>query len=207
MKKRIPMLLLVLGLNFITLTGFTQDYKILQDAFSSSYSLETAGKYTAAIEVLEKQYDASSYEINLRLGWLHYLTGQFVESISYYNKSIQLMPLSVEARFGYVYPASALGNWDQVIARYGEILRIDPSNYTANYRLGAIYYTRKEYGTAYKYFEKLVNWFPFDYDVLHMYAWTNYQMGKLREAKVLFHKALLNHPNDASCLEGLGLIK
>ncbi|MBK7173967.1 MAG: tetratricopeptide repeat protein [Bacteroidales bacterium] len=201
------MLLLVLGLNFITLTGFTQDYKILQDAFSSSYSLETAGKYTAAIEVLEKQYDASSYEINLRLGWLHYLTGQFVESINYYNKSIQLMPLSVEARFGYVYPASALGNWDQVVAKYMEILRIDPSNYTANYRLGAIYYTRKEYGTAYKYFEKLVNWFPFDYDVLHMYAWTNYQMGKLREAKVLFHKALLNHPNDASCLEGLGLIK
>jgi Flp pilus assembly protein TadD len=49
--------------------------------------------------------------------------------------------------------------------------------------------------------------YPFDYDNLVLYAWTNYQLGKLREAKVLFNKVLLNKPNDASAKEGLGLIK
>ena len=137
-----------------------QDYKVLQEAFSSSYSLETAGKYTAAIEAIRKHYDESSYEINVRLGWLNYLAGQFAESVTFYNRAIQLMPYSIEARLGFVYPASSMGNWDQVISKYLEILKIDPANYTANYRLGLIYYTRKEYNPAFKYFEKLVNMFP-----------------------------------------------
>jgi Flp pilus assembly protein TadD len=42
---------------------------------------------------------------------------------------------------------------------------------------------------------------------LHMFGWTNFRMGKLNEAKVLFNKALLVKPNDASALEGLSLIK
>jgi tetratricopeptide (TPR) repeat protein len=185
----------------------SQDYKALQEAFSTSYSLEKAGKYTAAVEALKKLYDESSYEINVRMGWLQYMAGLFTESASYYSKAITLMPYSIEARLGYTYPASAMGNWEQVIGKYQEILRIDPSNYTANYKLGAIYYSRKDYNPAYKFFEKLVNMYPFDYDALHMFAWTNYQMGKLREAKVLFNKTLLNRPGDASALEGLGLIK
>jgi tetratricopeptide (TPR) repeat protein len=200
-------LLLIYILIFHQGIARAQDYKKLQDAFSSSYSLETAGKYTAAIDALKKNYEESSYEVNVRLGWLHYLAGLFNESIGYYNKATQLMPYSIEARLGYVYPAAAQGNWDQVIGKYQEILKIDPGNYTANYRMGSIYYTRKDYNQAHKFLEKLVNMYPFDYDALHMFAWTNYQMGKLREAKVLFNKALLNRPGDASALEGLGLIK
>jgi len=40
-----------------------------------------------------------------------------------------------------------------------------------------------------------------------MLAWTNHMMGKSREAKVLFQKALLIRPDNASALEGLGLVK
>jgi Flp pilus assembly protein TadD len=49
--------------------------------------------------------------------------------------------------------------------------------------------------------------YPFDYDALHMFGWTNYRLGKLREAKVLFNKTLMNRPDDKSALEGLGLIQ
>lgn len=192
---------------FLALFAKAQDYKTIQEAFASSYTLEKAEKYSAAVESLKKVYDESSYEMNVRLGWLSYMSGNFVESANYYNRSILLKPYSVEARLGFVYPAAALGNWEQVINRYNEILKIDAANYTANYRMGGIYYTRKDFAKAYKYFEKLVNMYPFDYDALHMYAWTNFQMGKLREAKVLFNKALMNRPGDASCLEGLSLIK
>jgi hypothetical protein len=40
-----------------------------------------------------------------------------------------------------------------------------------------------------------------------MFAWTNYMLGKTREAKILFNKVLLISPNDISATEGLGLIK
>ena len=38
-----------------------------------------------------------------------------------------------------------------------------------------------------------------------MYAWCNLQLGKKKEAKILFQKALLNKPNDIASQEGLEL--
>lgn len=184
-----------------------QDYTALQQAFSISYTQETAGDYSGGIATLKKVYDESSYEINVRLGWLTYMAGQFTESTTYYSKSITLMPYSIEARLGFALPASAMGNWEQVINKYLEILKIDPANYTTNYRMGLIYYGRKDYASALKYLEKVANMYPFDYDAIHMYAWANYRLGKLREAKVLFNKTLLIRPGDSSALEGIGLIK
>ncbi len=184
-----------------------QDSSSLSTAFSTSYIYENKGEHSKAIESLKKVYDESSYEINLRLGWLNYQLGLFTESIAYYNKAISLMPLSIEARLGFVLPASSQGNWEQVITRYNEILKLDPNHYTVNYRMGMIYYGRKDYQTAFRYFERIANLYPFDYDALLMLGWTNFQLGKLREAKVLFQKALLNRPDDASAKEGLSLIK
>ncbi|MFH1119889.1 MAG: tetratricopeptide repeat protein [Bacteroidota bacterium] len=202
--RKISTLLIIVGLSFHV---NAQDNSGLVTAFSSSYTHETNGEYTKASDVIKKVYDESSYEINLRLGWLAYQSGLFTESIAYYNKAIALMPLSIEARLGYALPASSAGNWDQVITRYNEILKLDPNHYTTNYRMGMIYYGRKDYQSAFRHFEKIVNLYPFDYDALLMTGWTNYQLGKLREAKVLFQKALLNRPDDSSATEGLGLIR
>ena len=192
---------------FITNFSFAQNYKEIQDAFYTSYQHESKAEYPKAIDVLKKVYDEKSYELNLRLGWLTYMAGNFTEACAYYQKAINLMPYGIEARFGYINPAAAMGNWDAVVTQYQEILKTDPQNTTANYRLGNIYYGKAKYSEALPYFEKNVNLYPFDYDSLLMFAWTNYRLGKLREAKVLFNKALLNRPKDASATEGLGLIK
>lgn len=184
-----------------------QDYNKLINAFSDSYVKEKAGKYSDAVSTLKVIYTADSYEINLRLGWLTYLQGQFTESLGYYNKSINLMPYAIEPRLGVVLPASSLGNWDMVMDQYNKILAIDPNNTVTLYRLGLISYDRKDYTQANKLFEKVVNLYPFDYQSLLMLAWTNLKLGKTREAKILFNKALLYSPDDASAKEGLSLIK
>jgi tetratricopeptide (TPR) repeat protein len=177
------------------------------EAFTQSYYYEKVGNYSSAIASLKKVYDVSSYELNLRLGWLNYSAGLYKESMNYYQLAINLMPVSIEARLGYVYPAAAFGNMTEVINQYTKILEIDPQNSTANYRMGYIYYDKKDYATAYKYFEKVVNLYPFTYDGLLMFAWTNFQLGKTREAQVLFNKVLLLSPGDKSAMEGLSLIK
>lgn len=199
--------LMLTGIIFFSGIAFSQNQTLLEEAFKNSYTHETNAEYSKAIDVIKKVYDESSYETNLRLGWLNYQAGLFTESIAFYNKAILLMPMSIEARLGFVMPAAALGNWTQVIGRYNEILKIDPNNYTVNYRMGSIYYGKQDYQTAYKHFEKIANLYPFDYDALYMFAWTNYKMGKMREAKVLFGKALLNKPGDSSAKEGYDLIK
>jgi len=185
----------------------TSEMKNVEDAFSSSYTLELKAEYNAAMAILKTVYDEKSYEINLRLGWLNYLAGLFTESSAYYQKAISLKPYSIEAKLGFAYPAAALGNLDQAIKQYQEILKIDPQNTIANYRMGSILYGKKEYADADKYLEKVVNLYPFDYDSNILYAWTQYRLGKFREAQVLFHKVLMIRPNDPSALEGIGLIK
>ncbi len=179
----------------------------LLEAFKKSYELEAKGEYKQAAKQLKDIYDPESYEINLRLGWLNYQAGLFSESIAYYNKALDILPYSEEAKFGLINPLSASGKWDEVINIYNKILEINPKNTTANYRLGLIYYGRENYEKAYKYFENVVNLYPFGYDGLLMFAWTNLKLGKFREAKILFNKVLLYAPDDKSALEGLNKIK
>lgn len=182
------------------------DDKVL-NAFKQSYVFENKSEFTKAIAVLKEVYDENSYEINLRLGWLCYEAGQFTQSMTYYQSAINLKQYSVEAKLGYVLPAAAAGNWDQVINQYKKILEYDAQNSLVNYRMGMIYYSRKDYATAQKYFERVTNLYPFDYDSAVMLGWSYLQMGKMREAKVMFTKSLLIRPDDASALEGLSLIK
>lgn len=177
------------------------------EAFSESYALEAVGNFAKGIQEIENLYDENSYEMNLRLGWLYYNLGNYFESKNKYQKAVDLMPYSIEAKLGYVLPVSAMGNWNDVMRTYENILEIDPQNTLVNYRMGAIYYERKEYEKAFSYCEKTVNLYPFDYDSVVLLGWINYQMGNLREAKVLFQKSMLIKPNNQSAEYGLDLIK
>ncbi len=179
----------------------------LQKAFKESYAYERNQQYSNAISVLKNVYADNVYEINLRLGWLYYLDKQYDESVYYYQKAIDLMPNCVEAKFGIAYPYTAQEKWDKVAEQHTAILSIDPQNTIANYRLGLYYYYKAEYTNAYKLFEKVVNLYPFDYGSVLMFAWTNFQLGKSKEAELFFNRVLLMSPDDKSALEGLGLLK
>ena len=178
-----------------------------QNAFYKSYEAETSGKHATAINELLSVYKPNDYFINVRLGWLYYLTKQHQKATDYYQKAIRLKPYSIEAKFGIVRPLSALGNWDQVKRTYNDILRIDPQNTGANYWLGVIHYNRKEYTQAARLFEKVVNLYPLDYDSVIMLGWTKLNQGKTSEAKLLFEHALTLRKNDESAQSGLKLIK
>jgi tetratricopeptide (TPR) repeat protein len=203
MKRMILLLALVA---IFTLNAECQVFDTILEAFTESYSLEKEKKNSEAAECLVKVYDAGSYEMNLRLGWLTYSSGEYTKSLEYYQKAIDLQPYAIEPKFGYIMSASMVGNWTQVEEQYRKILVIDPMNTKASYWLGMIYYDREQYQDAIKCFEKVVNLYPYDYDATIMYAWSNLKLQNLREAKVLFQKALLIRPGDSSAQEGLSMI-
>ena len=203
--KKITVLLS--GLIFTVSLLHGQQFETQIAAFKESYQLENKGDYHAAANSLKAVYQASSYEINLRLGWLSYKSGSLTESESYYRKAISIMPYGIEARFGLVYPLSSMGNWTQVIEVYEKILEIDPDNSLANYRYGLLLYNRKDYLKADRLISLVVNLFPFDYDSVVLLGWIKLKLGNTVEAKLLFQKALLNHPDDPSALKGLLLIQ
>jgi len=194
------------GLIMVGLFVSGQSFKETKDAFQQSYIREATGEVNSAITSLKNVYSEKSYEINLRLGWLSYQVGNFTESMAYYNRAIELMPYAIEPRFGVVYPGAAMGNWTMVMTQYEKILEISPNNSIAMHRLGLILYGKEDYESARKYFEKVANLYPFDYDALTMLAWCHFKLSNFREAKVLFQKALLHTPGGTSATEGLDLL-
>lgn len=185
---------------------YSQDIYKVQNAFETSYTMEKKNNIGNAISALVNIYNKDSYEINLRLGWLYYTNGDFISSTKYYTIANKLLPYSEEAKLGLILPKSATANWNDVINIYKQILTISPNNTNANYKLGLIYYNQKKYGYAHVMFEKVVNLYPFDYDGLLMFGWSSLQIGKYKEARIIFNKVLMYSPKDSSAQEGLKLL-
>ena len=179
----------------------------VKKAFESSYVFEKAANFAGAIAKIKTVYDETSYEINLRLGYLYYESIKYRESENYYKKAIALKPNSIEAKLGIALPLYALASWDTLKLQYEAILKIDPNNSTANYRMGMIYYYKPDYNTALTYFQKVNDAYPFDYDSSIMMAWTMLKLKKTTEAKTYFNTALLIRPNDPAALSGLKEVK
>jgi tetratricopeptide (TPR) repeat protein len=184
-----------------------QDQKATQEAFSKSYTLETGKKYNEAIDMLKSLNASHNYAGELRLGWLLYTAKRYAGSVAAYKKAAEIMPASVEPLLALVNPLATQKKWDELEKNHLNILKIDPKNSLTNFRLGQIYYNKKEYAKAEKYFSVSLNLYPFDYDSMLMSGWNYYFLGKYSEAKELFNRVLLYRPYDASATEGLGLIK
>ena len=186
---------LLLTIIFTTGIFVANSQTSVTDAFSKSYTYETNQEYTKAIATLTAVYDATSYTINLRLGWLNYLAGEYTKSQNYYKKAIELEPNSIEARMGYVSPTSAMQNWDDVVKTYSSILTLDPNNSTVNYRMAYIHFVRKEFEKAAAYAEKVVKLYPFDYDANYLLGQIEVSQGKIKEAKTHLNRALEYNPS------------
>ncbi|TFF34498.1 tetratricopeptide repeat protein [Mucilaginibacter psychrotolerans] len=180
-----------------------QSEAALQRAYKSSYAEEAKKNYTEAINDIKPFYSDGDYESNLRLGWLYFLSKNYTASENYYAKAVRIKPNSIEAKFGYIKPLSLLASWDKVLAQYASILKIDPQNTQANYWAGIIFYNRKQYDAASKYFLKVVSLYPFDYDGNQMLGWAYLMAGNKASARTYFEQALIIKPDDTSCLDGL----
>lgn len=174
--------------------------------FANSYQSESSGDYQKAISELNvlNGYD---YHKALRLGWLYYLAKDYESSKKFYNQAISLAPQAVEALFGICYPLDAQKKTDELEAVYKKILALDKGNSKVNYALGNIYYYRKDFIQAEKYFDIVQTMYPFDYYSTLMSAWTKYFLNKKTDAQRLFNTVLIISPTDQSAKDGLNLLK
>ncbi len=188
MKNKIRLFIIA---SLFSIVAIAQDNA--ETAFSKSYSFEYDTQYAKAIESL-LALKSDSYEVNFRLGWLEYLSKDYISSEKYYKKAIELEPGSIEARFGQVLPLAALGNMNNVLTIYFDILKLDPGNSIANYRIAYIYYSKKDFANATTYFLKVLKAYPFDYDSNLLAGKIMLDQGKKPEAKKYFLKALEYNP-------------
>jgi tetratricopeptide (TPR) repeat protein len=190
---------------FIQCSAIAQDTTLI-NAFSNSYKLEKESDFSGAIIAMNDVYDSASYEMNLRMGWLHYSAGFYDRSIHFYNKAVSIIPSSEEARLGLVMPATALVKTELLIDNYKKILEVNPANTIVSYSLGLIYYNLAKYSDAAAQFNRVLEFYPFNYNAILMSGWCNYRLGNRKEAKEMFIKAMLLSPNDKSAKDGIALL-
>jgi uncharacterized protein HemY len=213
MKKLIYQLsILVVLISAIVLVRvvFSQQKDAKITAFNNSINFALNGNYEKAINELLNVYKnfPNDYLINLRLGYLYYLQKNYDESINYYKKAISLTKeKAIEPMLGLTLPLSGKEKWNEIEKIYFQILNLDPNNYTANLRLGQMYFNRKEYSKAEKYLRKVYDFYPSDYESNLYLGWTYFYLNRKSDAKEHFTNALMVSENDKSALEGLKLVK
>lgn len=135
-------------------------------AFAASYQLEQAAKYDEAIDALKPVGYKSSYLLELRLGWLYYLSGNYAVSRQHYSSAMRTSPKSLEPRLGLLLPTLALGKYDEAEVTARTILALDSNNYTAGLRLAYALRMQGKYRPARDLLSQLLTLYPTDATLL-----------------------------------------
>lgn len=194
----------------LTTVVFSQQKDDKVSAFNNSINFALKGNYQRAIDELLNVYKnhENDYLINLRLGYLYYLQKNYDRSINYYRKAVNLtQDRAVEPLLGLTLPYAGQEKWSEVEKIYLKILSLDQNNYTANLRLGQLYFNRKEYSKAELHLRKVFEFYPSDYEANLYLGWTYFYLNKKSDARKHFVNTLMVSENDESAKEGLRLVK
>jgi tetratricopeptide (TPR) repeat protein len=181
-------------------------YKGVQNvisAFAKSYSAFYSADYGKAMRELQLVYDKNSYEVNIRLAYLNYLAGLNQEAMNFYSIAEALNMKALEPLFGYINPAVAFGQADEVKKHYMRILEIDQQNTEANFAMGKISMQNRDYAAAKNYLVKLLKLYPLSYNGLVLLASCQLELKENAEAKNTLKKILLLSPTDKGTQEAL----
>lgn len=178
-----------------------------QQLWVNSFDAEKGGDYDKALEYTSLIVgNAGDYYLpNLRMGWLHYLKGDYQAAIDYYLKAAQLSPGAVSALQGVMNCANKLGDTDKENQVAKAVLLIDPMNYQANLRLAVLYYEKGNFSAAGSYYLKLLSLYPEDLQIASGLAWCYLNEGLPQEAAAIFGNVLAVSPNYLQAKSGLAL--
>ncbi len=137
-------------------------------AYREAGQLEEQGLYQQAAAALKPvlQRYPWGYAVNLRLGWLAYLSNNHNQSEQYYKQASQVLPDAFEPRIALLLPLMASKQWQAAEQTAYQILKDDPFNYYASLRLLKALQAQKKYSLAQRQAEKLLGRYPLDISLL-----------------------------------------
>ncbi|MCB0288303.1 MAG: hypothetical protein KDE57_16700 [Calditrichaeota bacterium] len=193
MKKML--LLLLVSANLLALTDAE-----IRDAYYKSYNYEKIQNYSDAINTLMPVYNEfpNTYTVNLRLGWLYYLSTNYANAISHYDRSIKISPYSLEAKLGRLLPLLAQHRYGEVEKEAFQILNVDYYNYYGNLRLAYALRMQQKFDVAVKITQKMLAIYPIDVQFLTEFALGKIGLGETDEAMAVFSNILILDPENVT---------
>jgi tetratricopeptide (TPR) repeat protein len=175
-------------------------------SYHRSFEMERAERYQDAIRALAPVYEAypNGYTVNLRMGWLFYLNGNFNNAVAHYEVAGTAAPFALEPKLGRLLPLLAQGRWAEAESVAYQIVSVDHYNYYGNLRLLIALREQQKLEPAYQIALKMVGVYPTDMYYLVELALVNDARGDTAEAKRLFGEILILYPGNETALKYLG---
>ena len=189
------LLLLLVSANLLALTDAE-----IREAYYKSYNYEKIQNYNDAINTLMPVYNEfpNTYTVNLRLGWLYYLSTNYANAISHYDRSIKISPYSLEAKLGRLLPLLAQHRYGEVEKEAFQILNVDYYNYYGNLRLAYALRMQQKFDVAVKITQKMLAIYPIDVQFLTEFALGKIGLGETDEAMAVFSNILVLDPENVT---------
>ncbi|MFT5128399.1 MAG: tetratricopeptide (TPR) repeat protein [Rhodothermales bacterium] len=193
----------------IAIPVFGQTVRMSEDeirqSYYSSYNYEKAQNYADAIKALQPAFRAfpQGYTLNLRLGWLYYLSGKYANAEQHYLTAVKVAPNSIEAKLGYSLPLLVQERYEDVEAVARQVLRVDLSNYFANLRLVVALRGQGKADTAEKVADAMLTLYPTDVALLSQKALLRIDAGDNATARARFQDILILDPQNVLAREQL----
>ena len=194
-------LLLLLSLVCQPLWAELSDY---QTAYSTSFTLEQELKYKEAAQLLmdiSTKYK-DDYELNLRLGWLLYLSANYANSVKHLKRAIKAEDGSIEAKNMILLPLMAAKEWGEVERYANMVIKKEPTNYYANLRLAYTHYVKQAYANALDRYLVLHSCYPSDIDVKLGAAACYLRLNQKGKAAHFYNKILKVYPTHELAKQG-----
>jgi len=165
--------------------------------------------YQMAIEDFLKALQIKSDNTDALLGIANTYSqiGQFEKAIPYYDKYIEIEKEhdKTEAIMWRGTAYNRTGKYDKAINDFMSILKKDPNNDEAYFRIGVVYFDMKKYNEAYEYLTKSITLKDNNNLQAQKYSYrgfTNYYLNKKPEAaEDLKHAVRLNPKDESSYLQ------
>ncbi len=199
--KTVMITVLLLAPGFLS----AMTYEEINAAYHKSFLYEKNGDYTNAIRAIMPVYKnyPKGYTVNLRLGWLYYLLGNYSNSKMHYKKAMEIIPTSVEAMLGYSLPLMAQQRWSDVAQLMYKLLKIDYYNFYGNLRLSVALRNLGKFKEAEQIDRKMLALYPSNVSFLLELGISLYYQGKKTYAKSIFKDVITLDPENNTAKEFL----
>ncbi len=179
-------------------TGLSDEQ--IRQAYLNSYRYEKSQNYADSIKAISAVVTAypQGYTVNLRLGWLYYLNGDYANSRQHYLVTIKVAPNSIEAKLGYTLPLMAQERHESTESVCRQILMVDSSNFLANLRLAYSLRMQKKFEVVEEVVVRMLGVYPTNVSLLTELGLTRVAQGRPVEAKSIFKDILILDPENVT---------
>ncbi len=167
-------------------------------AYARSFGYERTQAYEDAVRSLAPVYEAypNGYTVNLRMGWLFYLNGNYSNAVAHYEVAEAAAPSALEPKLGRLLPLLSQERWAEAEAVGYQIVSVDHYSYYGNLRLAAALRMQGKVESAYQVALKMVTAYPTDVAYLVELARIAEARGEGDEARRLFGEILILDPEN-----------